>query len=66
MLGCKCCYKCVKRTMTCHSTCGEYKGFRAAKDEENAKIHAAKKAERNINGYIIESIEKNRRRRGDR
>lgn len=58
----RCCYKCEKRTATCHTTCEEYlKQYEANKAEREAKYNSS-----SINGYAREQatrIEKRRLRK---
>jgi hypothetical protein len=58
------CRYCVppKRTPTCHSTCPEFKKWRAELDEENAKIREIKEAEKRHTDYCVQGVLKWKKR----
>ena len=49
-----CCYKCERRTMTCHSTCEDYKAFKKKHDEDMAKKRKDKNIENIVCDYACE------------
>lgn len=53
MTVCKC-KGCTRRTMTCHSTCEDYKTFRREKDEENQ----ARRLDVEMRGYYYDKKKK--------
>jgi hypothetical protein len=47
-----------KRTATCHSTCPDYKEWRAELDEENEKIKKIKDEQRMLDDFMFRNLER--------
>lgn len=56
-MGVNCCYRCVKRTITCHSTCEEY----LAQAEQNRRNREARAEIREREDLIIGYINSHRK-----
>ena len=48
------CYKCERRTMTCHDDCPDYADYKAIINEKHDLLVAEKKMADTIQGYFVE------------
>ena len=57
------CNVCIKRYSGCHSSCKEYKDFRAELDRENEQKRKSQVKEAEFKNYKIDGINKELKRR---
>lgn len=53
MYKCPCTKDCEKRTITCHSHCPEYIGWKAKLEEENKKRYAEEELQRKLTDAAV-------------
>ena len=49
------CYKCERRSTTCHSNCGDYIDFRVDLEEYNKMVYKKKEQNRIMRDYVFEN-----------
>ncbi len=59
------CKGCDSRDADCHATCEKYITEKKAWDERQAEIRKAKAVENGLNQHLIETMYKNKKRRGN-